>query len=161
MIRAIRAAKPDMVFVCSYPNDSVAIVRAVNEIGVGDSVKLFGGGMVGLQFTPIMESLGSMLNGIINYTSYAPEKTMEFPGIKDFLERYSKRAAAEKVDPLGYYLPPFNYAIGQILEQAVGATKSLDHKVLAAYLRKNEFKTIVGPISWARRRRAREAAPCP
>src|SRR5688572_13597538 len=149
MIRAIRAAKPDMVFVCSYPNDSVAIVRAVNEIGVGDSVKLFGGGMVGLQFTPIMESLGSMLNGIINYTSYAPEKTMEFPGIKDFLDRYSKRAAAEKVDPLGYYLPPFNYAIGQVLEQAVGATKSLDHKVLAAHLRKNEFKTIVGPISWS------------
>jgi branched-chain amino acid transport system substrate-binding protein len=148
MIRAIRAAKPDMVFVCSYPNDSVAIVRAVNEIGVGDSVKLFGGGMVGLQFTPIMESLGSLLNGIINYNSYVPEKTMEFPGITDFLTRYSRRAAAEKVDPLGYYLPPFNYAIGQILEQAVGATKSLDHKVLAAYLRKNEFKTIVGPISW-------------
>jgi len=160
MIRAIRAAKPDMVFVCSYPNDSVAIVRAVNEIGVGDSVKLFGGGMVGLQFTPIMESLGSMLNGIINYTSYAPEKTMEFPGIKDFLDRYSKRAAAEKVDPLGYYLPPFNYAIGQVLEQAVAATKSLDHKVLAAYLRKNEFKTIVGPISWsADGERAKPAVP--
>jgi len=48
MIRAIRAAKPDIVFVMSYPNDSAAIVRAVNEIGVGDSVKLFGGGMVGL-----------------------------------------------------------------------------------------------------------------
>ncbi len=35
LIRGIRAAKPDMVFVMSYPNDSVAIVRAVNEIGVG------------------------------------------------------------------------------------------------------------------------------
>src|SRR4051812_16518830 len=72
MIRAVRAAKPDIVFVCSYPNDSVAIVRAVNEIGVGPSVKMFGGGMVGLQFTPIMESLGSQLNGIINYNSYVP-----------------------------------------------------------------------------------------
>ncbi|HWV92064.1 MAG TPA: ABC transporter substrate-binding protein, partial [Burkholderiales bacterium] len=68
LIRGIRAAKPDMVFVMSYPNDSVAIMRAVNEIGVGSSVLIFGGGMVGLQFTPIMESLGSMLNGIINYT---------------------------------------------------------------------------------------------
>src|SRR5215475_3059355 len=48
LIRAIRAAQPEMVFVCSYPNDSVAIVRAMNEIGVGSSVKLFGGGMVGL-----------------------------------------------------------------------------------------------------------------
>ena len=33
-----------------------------------------------------------------------------------------------------------------MLEQAVTATKSLDHKVLADYLRKNEMKTIVGPI---------------
>ena len=146
MIRAIRAAKPDLVFVASYPNDSAAIVRAVNEIGVGPSVKLFGGGMVGLQFTPIMESLGSMMNGIVNYNTYVPG--MDYPGIKNYFERYSKRAIAAKVDPLGYYITPFNYAIGQMIEQAVTATKSLDHKVLAAYLRKNEMKTIVGPIRY-------------
>jgi branched-chain amino acid transport system substrate-binding protein len=144
LIRGIRAAKPDVVFVMSYPNDSVAIVRAVNEIGVGSQVKLFGGGMVGLQFTPIMESLGSMLNGIVNYNSYVPG--IKYPGIEDFLARYQKRALEEKVDPLGFYLPPFNYAIGQMLEQAITSTKSLDHKVLADYLRKNELKTIVGPI---------------
>jgi branched-chain amino acid transport system substrate-binding protein len=144
MIRAIRAAKPDMVFVMSYPNDSVAIIRAVNEIGVGPSVKMFGGGMVGLQFTPIMESLGSLLNGVTNYNSYVPG--IKYPGIEDFLKRYSKKAAEAKVDPLGFYLPPFNYAIGQMLEQAINATKSLDHKTLAAYLHKNEMKTIVGPI---------------
>jgi branched-chain amino acid transport system substrate-binding protein len=147
MIRAIRAAKPDMVFVMSYPNDSVAIVRAVNEIGVGESVKIFGGGMVGLQFTPIMESLGSMLNGIVNYNSYVPG--IKYPGIEEFLQRYAKKAVEAKVDPLGFYLPPFNYAIGQMLEQAVTATKSLDHKVLASYLHKNEMKTIVGPIRYA------------
>ena len=145
LIRAIRAAKPDAVFVASYPNDSVAIVRAVNEIGIGD-VKIFGGGMVGLQFTPIMTSLGSLLNGVVNYNSYVPG--MKYPGIEDFLARYAKKAAEEKVDPLGFYLPPFNYAIGQMLEQAVTATKSLDHKVLASYLRKNEMKTIVGPIRY-------------
>jgi len=146
MIRAIRAAQPDMVFICSYPNDSVALVRAINEIGVGSSVKLIGGGMVGLQFTPIMENLGSSLNGIVNYTSYAPG--MQYPGIEDFLKRYAQKAAEAKVDPLGFYLPPFNYAIGQILEQAVTATKSLDSKTLAKYMHSHEFNTIVGSISW-------------
>ena len=146
MIRAVRAAKPDIVYVMSYPNDSVAIVRAVNEIGVGDSVKLFGGGMVGLQFTPVMESLGSSLNGIVNYNSYVPG--IQYPGIEEFLQRYSKKAVEAKVDPLGFYLPPYNYAIGQMLEQAITATKSLDHKVLADYLHKNEMKTIVGPIRY-------------
>jgi branched-chain amino acid transport system substrate-binding protein len=146
LIRGVRAAKPDMVFVMSYPNDSVAIVRAVNEIGVGDSVKLFGGGMVGLQFTPIMTNLGSSLNGIVNYNSYVPG--IKYPGIEEFLQRYSKRAVDAKVDPLGFYLPPFNYAIGQMLEQAINATKSLDHKKLAEYLHKNEMKTMVGPIKY-------------
>jgi branched-chain amino acid transport system substrate-binding protein len=148
LIRGIRAAKPDMVFVMSYPNDSVAIIRAVNEIGVGSQVQLFGGGMVGLQFTPIMSSLGSLLNGVTNYNSYVPG--MKYPGIEDFLSRYAKKAAEAKVDPLGFYLPPFNYAIGQILEQAVGATKSLDHKKLAGWLHANEVKTIVGPIRWGK-----------
>ena len=150
MIRAIRAAQPDIVYVMSYPNDSVAIVRSVNEIGVGSSVKLIGGAMVGLQFAPVMESLGSMLNGWVNYHLYAPEKTMDFPGVKSFLERYSKKAIEAKVDPLGYYLPPFNYAIGQMLEQAVTATKSLDDKVLAKYIRENEMKTIVGGIRYGK-----------
>jgi branched-chain amino acid transport system substrate-binding protein len=148
MMRAVRNAKPDIVFVCSYPSESAAIVRAVNEIGVGPTVKLIGGGMVGLQFAPIMEALGPMLNGFVNYNSFVPEKSLDNPGIRDFLAKYRTRAVAEKVDPLGFYLPPYNYAIGQMLEQAVTATKSLDHKVLADYIRKNEMKTIVGNIRY-------------
>jgi branched-chain amino acid transport system substrate-binding protein len=146
LIRAIRQANADLVFVASYPNDSVAIVRSVNEIGIGSGVKMFGGGMVGLQFTPNMVNLGSLLNGITNYNSYVPG--IKYPGIEEFLERYSKKALEAKVDPLGFYLPPFNYAIGQMLEQAINATKSLDHKRLADYLRTNEMKTIVGPIRY-------------
>ena len=142
IIRAVRAAKPDIVFICSYPAESVAIVRAVNEIGVGPTVKIIGGGMVGLQFTPNMEALGSMLNGFVNYNSYVPEKTMDNPAVRAFLKRYEVRARQAKVDVLGYYLPPFNYAIGQMLEQAVAATKSLDQKALAAYMHKSEMKTM-------------------
>jgi len=75
---------------------------------------------------------------------------MEFPGVKEFLSRYAAKAAEAKVDPLGYYLPPFNYAIGQMLEQAITATKSLDQKKLANYLRTHEMKTIVGPIRFGK-----------
>ena len=148
IIRAIRAAKPDLVFICSYPAESAAIVRAVSEIGVGPTVKMIGGGMVGLQFAPIMEALGPMLNGFVNYNSWVPEKTMANPAVTEFLKRYSVRAKAEKVDPLGFYLPPFNYAIGQMLEQAVTATKGLDQKALANYFRTNTMKTMVGDIKY-------------
>jgi branched-chain amino acid transport system substrate-binding protein len=146
IIRAIRSKTPEAVFVASYPSDSVAIIRAINELGIGDSVKLFGGAMVGLQYANVLETLGPMLNGVVNYNTWVPERTLDFPGMQDFLIRYQARAKQAGVDQLGFYLPPFDYAIGQLLEQAVTATKSLDHKVLATYLRTHEIKTIVGNI---------------
>jgi branched-chain amino acid transport system substrate-binding protein len=149
IIRALKAAKPDIVYVASYPPDSAGILRAVNEIGVGDNVKLFGGGMVGLQFGTVMENMGSLLNGVVNYNSWLPEKSMYFDGTKEFFEKYTKRAIEAKVDPLGYYLAPFGYASGQLVEGAINATKSLDQKGLAKYLRENTHKTIVGPIAFS------------
>src|SRR3954453_3463542 len=148
IIRALKAAKPDIVYVASYPPDSAGILRAVNEIGIGDNVKVFGGGMVGLQFGAVMENLGSLLNGVVNYNSWLPEKSMYYEGTKEFFETYSKRAVEAKVDPLGYYLAPLGYASGQLLEAAVKAVGSLDQKAIAKYLHEHEMQTIVGPMSF-------------
>jgi branched-chain amino acid transport system substrate-binding protein len=149
IIRALKAAKPDIVYVASYPPDSAAILRAVNEIGIGDDVKIFGGGMVGLQFASVMGNLGSLLNGVVNYNTWLPEPSMYNEGTKAFFDTYTKRAIEAKVDPLGYYLAPFGYASGQMIEQAIKAVGSLDQKALAKYLRDNEHKTIVGPIAFS------------
>ena len=144
MVRAVKAARPDMVFVCSYPPDSVGILRAVNEVGVGPGVMLFGGGMVGPQYGAIMQQLGSQLNGLVNYATLVPEKTQEFNGTREFLDRYAKRAIEAKVDPLGFYLAPFGYALGEIVANAVTTTKGLDQKKLASYMRETEHSTVVG-----------------
>ncbi|HLZ02252.1 MAG TPA: amino acid ABC transporter substrate-binding protein [Bradyrhizobium sp.] len=149
IVRAVAAAKPDIVFVASYPPDSAGILRAVNEIGIGDNVKIFGGAMVGLQFATVMENMGSLLNGVVNYNTWLPEKSMYFDGTKDFFEKYTKRAIAAKVDPLGFYIAPYGYAMGQMIEEAVNATKSLDQKTLAKYIREHTHKTIVGSITYA------------
>jgi branched-chain amino acid transport system substrate-binding protein len=149
ILRSLKATKPDIVYVASYPPDSAGILRAVNEIGIGDSVKIFGGGMVGLQFGAVMENLGSLLNGVVNYNSWLPEQSMYFDGTKAFFDAYTKKAVEAKVDPLGYYLAPFGYASGQLIEQAVKTTGSLDQKGIAKYLREHEHQTIVGPIAFA------------
>ena len=147
IVRAIQATNPDVVFVASYPPDSVGIVRASNEIGL--KPKMFGGGMIGLAFSPIKQQLGPLLNGIVAYDVYQPEPTMDFPGIADFLKRYQARAPAAGVDPLGYYLPPYSYAEMQILAQAVNAVGSLDHAKLAEYIHATKFSTIVGDVKFA------------
>src|ERR1700675_804036 len=149
IIRALKAAKPDIVYVASYPPDSAGILRAVNEIGIGDNVKIFGGGMVGLQFGAVMENLGSLLNGVVNFNTWLPEQSMYYDGTKAFFDAYTPRAQEDKVDPLGYYLAPFGYASGQLAEQAIKVVGSLDQKAIAKYLHANEVKTIVGPIAFS------------
>jgi len=148
IVRAIKATNPDVVFVASYPPDSVGMLRAAHEVGL--QPKIFGGGMVGLQFTSVMTSMGPMLNGIVNYDFWAPESTMMFPGIKEFFKEYQGRAEKAGVDPLGYYLPPYSYAVGQVLGQAIEATKSLDQQKLADYIHATEFSTIVGKVKFGK-----------
>ena len=130
----------------SYPPDAVGIVRSANEIGL--KAKIFGGGLVGLQYASIKQQLGAQLNGIINYDFWEPAKTLQFPGVDGFLKVYQAKAPSEGVDPLGYYLPPFAYANLQVLAAAVEATKSLDQDKLADWLRQATIKTIVGDIKF-------------
>src|SRR5438876_2729507 len=101
IIRAIQATNPDILVICSYPPDSVGMVRAVNEIGY--KPKMIGGGMVGLQATAIKTQLGPLLNGFVNYDFWLPIEKMNFPGVSEFMSRYQARAQQEGVDALGYY----------------------------------------------------------
>ena len=144
IVRAIQAVNPDVVYLASYPLDSVGMVRAVNEVGL--KTNMFGGGMIGLQYAAIKQQLGTLLNGITSFDTYVPEPSLKFPGIKEFLVRYQRRAATEGVDPLGFYTPPFAYARMQVMAQAIEATNSLDQKQLADYIHTMSFPTIAGDM---------------
>ncbi|HEX7075285.1 MAG TPA: amino acid ABC transporter substrate-binding protein [Hyphomicrobiaceae bacterium] len=148
ILRNIRAAEPEAVFVCSYPADSTAIARGIQEIGLGDSVRLFGGGMVGPQYASLLENLGPALNGIVNFHLYVPEPTLKFEGIDGFLARYVPIAKERQVDPLGFYIPPFTYAAGQLISKAVEATGSIDQAEVSQWLHENSVDTVVGQITF-------------
>ena len=145
--RAIQSANPEVVFIAGYPIDSVGLFRAINEVGL--KAKLVGGGSAGPQFAAVKAQLGSLLNNALGYETYVPSEKMNFPGIQDFLKRYQEKAAAQGIDPLGYYVPPFIYAAMEIVGQAVEKTKSLDQKALAKTMHANSFSTIVGDIKFA------------
>jgi branched-chain amino acid transport system substrate-binding protein len=146
IVRAIQAANPDLLVICSYPLDTVGMVRALHEIGL--KPKMWGGAMVGLQATVFKTQLGPLLNGVVNYETWLPVKSMEFPGSLELLKKYQERAPAAGTDPLGYYMPVWAYADLQVLGDAISTTKSLDDDVLAAYMHKTTFKTVVGDVTF-------------
>ncbi|HIO18057.1 MAG TPA: branched-chain amino acid ABC transporter substrate-binding protein [Gammaproteobacteria bacterium] len=147
VVRAIMASNPDLVYVGSYPPGSVGIVNAANELDL--KAKMFGGGMVGLQYAGIQKTLGSKMNGIVNYDFWVPASTLNFEGVDAFLAKYQAAAAGGKVDPLGHYLPPYAYAYLQVLGAAVNAVGKLDHAAIGEHMRNNTFDTVVGAVSFA------------
>jgi branched-chain amino acid transport system substrate-binding protein len=146
IVRAIKATNPDIVFVASYPPDSSGMVLAAHEVGL--EPKMFGGGMVGLHYTALLTKLGPKLNGIMDYGFWVPEPTMKFPGVDAFLAKYQTEAVKAGVDPLGFYLPPWAYAMMQVLGDAVEGTKGLDQQKLAEYMHTHEFQTVIGKVKF-------------
>jgi branched-chain amino acid transport system substrate-binding protein len=144
VVRAIAETNPDLVIVCSYPPDSVGMVRAVNEVGF--KPKMIGGAMVGLQSTAIKARLGPLLNGWTNYDIWLPVPKMQIGGVDELMKKYQARASIEGVDALGYYMAPWSYAQLQVFQQAIVATESLDDAKLGDYIRTNTFKTVIGDV---------------
>jgi len=145
-MRSIQAARPDLIFIGSYPPDSNGILRAVSELRV--TAQMFGGGMIGPQIAAVQAQLGPILNNLVNWDVYSPEPTMDFPGIRAFQEKYRARAVQEQVDVLGNYLQPYAYAQMQVVEQALGRVGKVDQAALAKDMHANVFKTVVGDIKF-------------
>ena len=142
----MQAAQPDLVYISSYPSDTVGILRSAGELGL--DTKMLGGGLAGLQAAAIKMQLGEAVNGIVNVDLWEPVPTMQFPGVMDFVKKYQAKAPAEGVDLLGYFLPPFAYSELQVFGQAIEASKTLDNDKLAEYMHSHPFHTIMGDLAF-------------
>ncbi|SEO29277.1 branched-chain amino acid transport system substrate-binding protein [Rhodospirillales bacterium URHD0017] len=146
VVRAVAATNPDIFFACSYPPDSVGIIRASSEIGF--KPKIYGGGMVGLQATAIKTQLGPLLNGIVVYDFWLPWAGFASDEGRAFVKKYQTKSQAAGVDLLGYYLPPFGYALMQVVEQTIKGAGGTDDAKMAEFAKKTTFKTVVGDIKF-------------
>ena len=61
----LKRLNPDVLFLCSYINDSIGLLKAINAAGL--SPKVVGGAMIGPQNGVVKRELGPLLNGLVNY----------------------------------------------------------------------------------------------
>jgi branched-chain amino acid transport system substrate-binding protein len=109
-----------------------------------------GGGMIGPQNTAVKTTLGTLLNGFVNYEYWQPVPKMMFPGIQQFLNTYQARAGDAGVDLLGHYMAPLAYAQMQVVAQAVEVTGGFDDASLSAYARSATFHTVMGDVQFGK-----------
>src|SRR4029077_9244005 len=142
----LKKINPDVLFLCSYINDSIGLVKAMNAAGL--SPKQVGGAMIGPQNGVVKAELGPLLNGLVNYEYWLPVPSLINPNIQSLIATYQSRAEQAGADPLGYYVAPLAYAQMQVLEQAVKAIGSTDDAALSDYARKSTFDTVVGNVKF-------------
>jgi branched-chain amino acid transport system substrate-binding protein len=147
VLKALEPRDPDVLFLCSYLNDSVGLVQAISESGIAP--KVIGGAMIGPQSTTVQEQLGPLLNGLVNYQYWLPTSKMSFPGVEQLIATYQERAKGTAGDELGYYVAPMAYAQLQVVEQAVRETGGLVDADLAEYAHAARFQTVVGDVRFA------------
>jgi branched-chain amino acid transport system substrate-binding protein len=144
ILHEAEATQPDVLFLCSYLNDSIGLVRSIAETGI--NAKLVGGAMIGPQSSAVQGQLGPLLNGIVNYEYWLPTPAMDFPGVASLIAAYRSRAKGTPADALGYFVAPFAYAQLQVVVQAIRETGGLSDAELADYTSKAEFQTVVGNV---------------
>jgi branched-chain amino acid transport system substrate-binding protein len=148
VIDAVAKSNCDLLFLCSYLDDSIGLVRAIHAHPFHP--KMVGAGMIGPQNTVVKTTLGPLLNGFVNYEYWQPVPKMMFLGVQGFLNTYQARAGDADVDPLGHYMAPLAYAQMQVVAQAVEATGGFDDTALSTFAREATFSTVMGDVKFGK-----------
>src|SRR2546421_1746766 len=91
------------------------------------------------------EAQGSL--ALTTFESHPP--FTDDPAIARFVQTYGERAKEAGIPYTAVDLQSaIMYAAWQVLETVVNATRSLDDKTLAAWLKKNQVKTLFGTLRW-------------
>src|ERR1700681_4485382 len=142
----LKRINPDVLFLCSYINDSIGLVKAMNASGL--SPRFVGGAMIGPQNGVVKAQLGALLNGLVNYDYWLPVTGLMIPQMQSLIATYQSRAEQAGADPLGYYVAPLAYAQLQVLEQAIRTVGSTDDVALSDYTRKATFEPVVVKVTF-------------
>lgn len=140
----VKEANPDFLWGGTNGIDPVLMLEAMGKIDYRPpaQVHLFPAPGPMLKMPAAQGSLA-----LTTFESHPP--FTDDPVIAEFVKTYGERAKAAGIPYTAVDLQSaIMYAAWQVLETAVGATRSLDDRTLAAWLKKNQVKTLFGTLRW-------------
>ncbi|CAN1721696.1 branched chain amino acid/phenylalanine ABC transporter periplasmic binding protein [Hyphomicrobium sp. 1Nfss2.1] len=136
LVSKLKNAGIDLVYWGGVHTAGGLILRQMREGGV-NAVFMSGDGIASDEFAAIA---GPAAEGVLMTFGPDPQKR---PEAKEVIERFEAR----EYKPEAYTL--YSYAAVQILKQAIEATKSVDPKTVAAYMRTGvPFNTVIGDLAF-------------
>ncbi|GAA2853343.1 amino acid ABC transporter substrate-binding protein [Nonomuraea rubra] len=148
----IAAAKPDLVVGGTQFEDSVGLVRALQELKVQPKLAAFSTGPTLAEFPAAVKGAAEHILSPVGWSS-----TATFTGNQEMVKRYKELFGGEANEDAAN-----GYTVGQIVEAAVNAVKCVDptkecQDKLTQHIRQGTFDTVVGPLSFDDKGRPEQA----
>jgi branched-chain amino acid transport system substrate-binding protein len=131
---------PDLIVGGTLFEDSVGQIKAYQQAGYQPRGAFFTTGpSLPKEFS---EALGSATEGVFSAISWFEDSTIETN--PEFVAAYHAKYGDEPIAEDSANA----FTVGQVLQQAVENTKSVDNTKLIEEMHKSTFKTVVGPLSF-------------
>ena len=135
----VKAANPEVVYAISYLMDATLIARQMKEIDINP--KMFAGSAAGYSIPEFLEGAGDSAEYV--YASTMWERTVPFPGAKEFDEKYRKKHNVA---------PPYHaaqaYASAYVCWDVLKRAKALTREAVREALVTTDLMTIYGPVTF-------------
>lgn len=136
LVSKLKNAGVELVYWGGVHTAGGLVLRQMREQGL-NALFMSGDGIASDEFAAIA---GPAAEGTLMTFGPDPQK---LPEAKEVIQRFESR----EYKPEAYTL--YSYAAVQILKQAIEATKSVDPKTVAAYMRTGvPFNTVIGPLAF-------------
>ena len=137
IVAPVLQAKPELMFLNSYTNDVILIVRALRNLGYTAPIVTSGGG---ISTHVIGESLGKDANGLVGTVAWNWD--LQIPGMENFLKLLKQDKPEEPFPPM-FEAMGQGYAIGQLIAAAVEKAASRDPKQIRDAISAIEVPSIL------------------
>lgn len=138
----VNKLSPDLILGGTQTEDSIGQIKAYQSVGYQPKIAYFTSGpsLPG----PFRDGVGSATEGIFSSISWFSESREYQNNV--FVEKYIEMFGGGMGDIPEDAANAFT--VGQVLQQAIENTQSIDNATLISELHQGTFKTIVGPLSF-------------
>lgn len=140
LVSRVAQSDADMFIQLSLPNDAALLARTVEQSGYSPDIYCSCGSQV--TTLPNWPDLGAAAVNVFGTTTAWPG--MDNAGLDEVTDMFFE---AQGATVLPAYVAA-GYAAGQVIQQAIEGTESLDSDVLKDYILSNTFQTAVGDIDY-------------
>lgn len=131
---------PDILFMVSYEEDAVAIMRQAKEVNLNP--KMFAGGAAGFALESFLKGAGDAAEWVFSATSWTPD--VHYPGARELYEKLKARLRGEEPS----YHAAEAYMALIVAADAIARAGSLDKAGIRDSLRATRLTTAAGPVEF-------------